>query len=99
MKKLEEKCSVNFVPSRRLPSGEIISYHDDCYILNYAAKHKAVVVTGDNFRDHANNLGHPEWVEVINKRILMPTFVTGDIMWPEDPLGRNGPRLEDFLRF
>ena len=99
LEKLEEKCSLSFAPSRQQPSGEIISSHDDYYILNYAAKHGAVVVTRDNYRDHANNPRHPEWDEVIRDRILMPTFVGDDIEWPEDPLGRKGPRLEEFLRF
>ena len=97
LEKLENKCTLSFAPSRQRPSGEIISTHDDYYILNYAAKHGAVVVTLDNFRDHAYQ--KPEWDVVIRDRILMPTFVGDDIQWPEDPLGRNGPRLDDFLRF
>ena len=97
LERLEEKCFLSFAPSRQQPSGEIISSHDDYYILNYAAKHGAVVVTRDNYRDHANQ--KPEWDAVIRDRILMPTFVGDDIQWPEDPLGRNGPRLDNFLRF
>ena len=98
LKKLEEKCSLSFVPSRQHPSGEIISSHDDYFILNYSAKVGAVVVTRDNYRDHVNQ--KPEWDKVIGERILMPTFVVkDDLVWPEDPLGRNGPRLDDFLKF
>ena len=95
--KLKAKCSLSFAPRRQQPSGEIISSHDDYYILNYAAKHGAVVVTRDNYRDHANQ--KPEWDAVIRHRILMPTFVGDDIQWPEDPLGRTGPCLQDFLKF
>ena len=54
-------------------------------------------LTKDKFRDHANL--KTEWDEVIRDRILMPTFVGDVVMWPEYPLGRNGPRLEEFLRF
>ena len=97
LEELEEKCSLCFTPSRQQPSGEIISSHDDYYILNYAAKHGAVVVTRDNYRDHANQ--KTEWDAVIRDRILMPTFVGDDIQWPEDPLGRTGPCLQDFLKF
>jgi hypothetical protein len=33
-----------------------------------------------------------EWREVIEKRLLMPTFPDEDIvMFPDDPLGRCGP--------
>ena len=56
-----------------------------------------MVVTRDNFRDHVNK--KPEWEAVIRDRILMPTFVGDDIQWPEDPLERNGPCLDEFLRF
>ena len=64
---------------------------------NSSARHGAVVVTRDNFRDHVNK--KPEWEAVIRDRILMPTFVGDDIQWPEDPLERNGPCLGKFLRF
>ncbi len=34
-----------------------------------------------------------EWKEVIEKRLLMPTFADEDtLLFPEDPLGRHGPR-------
>ena len=33
-----------------------------------------------------------EWREVIEKRLLMPTFPDVDsVMFPDDPLGRHGP--------
>ena len=39
------------------------------------------------------------WLEVVKNRILMPTFVGDDLMFPYDPLGRSGPSLDRFLRF
>ena len=39
------------------------------------------------------------WLEVVKNRILMPTFVGDDLMFPHDPLGRSGPSLDRFLRF
>ena len=98
LEKLKEEGHLVYTPSRQFRD-EVISSYDDTFILDYAAQHGAVVVTRDNFRDHANNPRHPEWIEVIRDRILMPTFVGDDIQWPEDPLGRNGPCLEEFLRF
>ena len=96
--KLDEKCIMKKATKRRYED-DTISSHDDYYILNYAAMKGAVVVTRDNYRDHVNNPRHPEWNTVIRDRILMPTFVGDDIEWPEDPLGRTGPRLDEFLRF
>ena len=99
LQELKNKCLFCFVPRRRHLSGEVINFHDDFYILNYAAKVGAVVVTRDSYRNHANNPSHPEWDEVISNRILVPKFVRDVLLWPEDPLGRIGPRLDEFLKF
>ena len=40
-----------------------------------------------------------EYMEVVSRRLLMPTFVGDDVMMPQDPLGRTGPTLDAFLRF
>ena len=40
-----------------------------------------------------------EWREVVCSRLLMPTFVGDFLMFPEDPRGRGGPSLEEFLAF
>ena len=40
-----------------------------------------------------------EYMEVVSRRLLMPTFVGDDVMMPQDPLGRTGPSLDVFLRF
>ena len=40
----------------------------------------------------------PEWLEVV-KRILMPTFVGDWMKMPDDPLGKDGPSLDSFLKF
>ena len=96
---LKSKCKIFFAASRKLPNGENITSHDDYYMLNYAAKVGAVIVTRDNYREHANNPSHPEWDEVISNRILMPNFVRDVLLLQEDPLGRNGPRLDEFLKF
>ena len=96
LEKLEEEQRVSFTPSRTVDGVHINSY-DDTFILDYAAQHGAIVVTRDQYRDLINE--KPEWREVIEKRILMQTFVGDDLMFPHDPLGRGGPNLDTFLRF
>ena len=96
LEKLRKAGHLIYTPSRQFNNKTITSY-DDPFILDYAAEHGAVVVTRDNYRDLANK--KPEWDLVIKERILMPTFVGDDIMWPHDPLGRNGPSLDEFLKF
>ena len=78
-------------------NNQVISSYDDTFVLDYAAQHGAVVVTRDNYRDLVNKKA--EWDLVIRERILMPTFVGDDIMWPHDPLGRRGTSLDEFLKF
>jgi len=96
LERLEDEQRVSFTPSRTVDGAHINSY-DDTFILDYAAQHGAIVVTRDQYRDLINQ--KPEWREVIEKRILMQTFVGDDLMFPHDPLGRGGPNLDTFLRY
>ncbi|KPJ18598.1 Protein KHNYN [Papilio machaon] len=66
------------------------------YIVQCAAAFDGVIVSCDNYRDlHSEN---PRWRFVIENRLLPFTWVGDMIMFPKDPLGRNGPTLEQFLK-
>jgi len=92
----EKKGLLVFTPSRKCGNKAINSY-DDRMILDYATAKQGIVVSRDNFRDIYEE--SPQHRETIMKRILMPTFVGDVLMFPDDPLGRSGPRLDEFLRF
>jgi ribonuclease ZC3H12 len=92
---LEADRHLVFTPSRRVGGRRIVCY-DDRFILKLANDTDGVVVSNDNFRDLFNE--NPEWQEVIEQRILMFSFVNDILMVPDDPLGRHGPKLDDFLR-
>jgi len=96
LEQLYKSGTLVYTPSREVGCTRISSY-DDAFILDYAAMHGGVVITRDNYRDLAHE--KPEWLEVVRNRILMPTFVGDDIMFPFDPLGRRGPNLNKFLKF
>jgi len=96
LNKLIDEGRVILTPSREVDNQRINSY-DDTFVLDYAALHGGVVVTRDNYRDLINE--KKEWREVVEKRILMQTFVGDDVIFPHDPLGRTGPTLDDFLKF
>ncbi|KAF5307191.1 hypothetical protein FQR65_LT00707 [Abscondita terminalis] len=96
LKKLSDQGCIVFTPSREV-NGRRITPYDDRYIIQYATACEGIVVSNDNFRDLF--LEKPEWRETIEKRLLMPTWVGDVLMFPEDPLGRNGPNLNSFLRF
>lgn len=96
LKALEYKGYVVFTPSREV-NGRRITPYDDRYIIQYAAACEGIVVSNDNYRDLF--LERIEWRTTIERRLLMPTWVGDVLMFPEDPLGRHGPSLSQFLRF
>lgn len=86
---------LKFTPSRWSGNRHIICY-DDKYIVELADQNGGIIVSNDNFRDlHKEN---PRWKETIEQRSLGYTFVGDRFMPPDDPLGRRGPSLDDFLR-
>ncbi|XP_069702115.1 uncharacterized protein [Periplaneta americana] len=94
--KLEKQGLLTFTPSRRIGDRLVVAY-DDRYIVQYAAECGGVIVSTDNYRDLLRE--NPAWRETIENRLLMFTWVGDIIMFPQDPLGRYGPNLENFLRF
>lgn len=69
----------------------------DCLCtLQLAAENEGVVVSNDNYRDLVQESS--EFKKVVEDRILMYSFVSDRFMPPDDPLGRSGPTLENFLR-
>ncbi|CAO2640637.1 NEDD4-binding protein 1 [Lemmus lemmus] len=75
--------------------GERIASHDDRFLLHLADKPGGIIVTNDNFREFLTE--SVSWRDII-KRLLQHTFVGNIFMVPDDPLGRNRPRLEEFLQ-
>lgn len=77
-------------------NGRRLVCYDDRYILKLAAETDGIVVSNDNYRDLISEC--PEYKRIVEERILMYSFVNDRFMPPDDPLGRNGPKLERFLR-
>ncbi|CAL7947365.1 unnamed protein product [Xylocopa violacea] len=96
LERLYRDGTVVFTPSR-IVGGKRITPYDDRFILEYATMCGGIVVSLDNYRDLYEE--KPEWRDTIKNRILAPTFVGNYVMFPEDPLGRNGPKLKQFLRY
>uniref|UniRef100_A0A1B6DCV5 RNase NYN domain-containing protein n=1 Tax=Clastoptera arizonana TaxID=38151 RepID=A0A1B6DCV5_9HEMI len=96
LEELEKRGILILTPSRRVDSKWVVPY-DDRYIIQYAVETEGIVVSDDNFRDlYAEN---PLWRETITSRLLMFTWIDDLLMFPQDPLGRYGPTLDQFLRF
>lgn len=92
---LERSGLVVYTPSREIQGRMCVSY-DDRYIVQCAAEFDGIIVSGDNYRDLLPE--NPRWRTVIENRLLQFTWVDNMIMFPKDPLGRNGPTLDQFLR-
>ncbi|XP_022115483.2 uncharacterized protein LOC110993487 isoform X2 [Pieris rapae] len=92
---MERQGYVVYTPSREI-QGRMITSYDDRYIVQCAAEFDGVIVSTDNYRDLLSE--NPRWRYIIENRLLQFTWVDDMIMFPKDPLGRNGPTLEQFLR-
>ncbi|XP_002740809.1 NEDD4-binding protein 1-like [Saccoglossus kowalevskii] len=92
---LEKDHILVWTPSRRINGRRVVCY-DDRYVLKSAMELDAIIVSNDNFRDLQSE--NPEWKKMIEERLLMYTFVDDTFMPPDDPLGRHGPSLDNFLR-
>ncbi|KAK2862889.1 hypothetical protein Q5P01_002422 [Channa striata] len=92
---LQKLGLVSYTPSREF-QGKRISSYDDRLMLQLAQKTDGVIVTNDNLRDLLDE-SHV-FRDIIKKRLLQYTFVGDLFMVPDDPLGRGGPHLDEFLR-
>ncbi|KAL1021965.1 hypothetical protein UPYG_G00020540 [Umbra pygmaea] len=95
LRHLEKEKILVFTPSRRVQGRRVVCY-DDRFIVKLAYESDGIIVSNDNYRDLANE--KPEWKKFIDERLLMYSFVNDKFMPPDDPLGRHGPSLENFLR-
>ncbi|KAJ8358832.1 hypothetical protein SKAU_G00153570 [Synaphobranchus kaupii] len=95
LRRLEKEKIVVFTPSRRVQGRRVVCY-DDRFIVKLAYESDGIIVSNDNYRDLANE--KPEWKKFIDERLLMYSFANDKFMPPDDPLGRHGPSLENFLR-
>lgn len=67
------------------------------FILQFAAMKGGVVVSNDAYDDLLRE--HSAVDDVIRRRRLPFTFIGDLFMVPDDPVGRSGPKLQQFLSF
>ncbi|KAM9703400.1 LOW QUALITY PROTEIN: endoribonuclease ZC3H12A-like [Menidia menidia] len=92
---LERRKILVYTPSRCVNGKRVVCY-DDRYIIKLAFESDGIIVSNDNYRDLQTE--NPRWKRFIEERLLMYTFANDKFMPPDDPLGRNGPTLDDLLR-
>lgn len=95
LNELEKERMLVFTPSRLVGGKRMVCY-DDRYILKLAVDNDGIIVSNDNYRDLVQE--SCEFKKVVEERVLMYSFVNDRFMPPDDPLGRSGPTLDNFLR-
>lgn len=93
---MADKGVVQFTPSKHVKDGKVLVCYDDRFIIELADQLDGVIVSNDGYRDLVHE--KTSWKYIIEKRVLMFSFVRDLFMVPDDPLGRTGPNLTDFLR-
>ncbi|XP_075387185.1 protein KHNYN [Tenrec ecaudatus] len=93
--KLYSLSLLSLTPSRVM-DGKRISSYDDRFMVKLAEETNGIIVSNDQFRDLAEE--SEKWMAIIRERLLPFTFVGNLFMVPDDPLGRNGPTLDEFLK-
>ncbi|KAG8508930.1 putative ribonuclease ZC3H12D [Galemys pyrenaicus] len=94
LEELERQAVLVYTPSRKVSGKRVVCY-DDRYIVKVAFREDGIIVSNDNYRDLQSE--NPEWKWFIEQRLLMFSFVNDRFMPPDDPLGRRGPTLSNFL--
>jgi len=94
LNQLEEEGILKFTPCRRENNVTMNSY-DDRYIVQAAVQTRGIILSNDKFRDLIRESREKE--EAIMNRLLPYMFMEDELMPPEDPLGKHGPRLDEFL--
>ncbi|XP_062952159.1 probable ribonuclease ZC3H12D [Cynocephalus volans] len=94
LEELERQAVLVYTPSRKVNGKRVVCY-DDRYIVKVAYEQDGIIVSNDNYRDLQSE--NPEWRWFIEQRLLMFSFVNDRFMPPDDPLGRRGPTLSNFL--
>ena len=73
--------------------------YDDSFILKASTIEEGIVVSNDKFRDIYKKTTDEQMKIQIKERSLPFRFYQGNLLLPDDPCGREGLRLEEFLCF
>jgi hypothetical protein len=87
---------LHWAPQRKV-GNDLITSDDNLFILENAYIHEGIVLTKDQYRNHYKK--YPKYQDIIKNRMIKPTFINNRLILPVDPLGIDGPKLDDFLRF
>lgn len=93
---LNKEGILKFTPCKQI-DGKAYNSYDDRFIVQSAAMLNAVIISNDNYRDLAQE--DEKLKDVIDNHILKFLWLSNTLMFAQDPHGKNGPKLEEFLRY
>ena len=73
--------------------------YDDSFILKASTIEEGIVVSNDKFNDIYRKTTDEQMKKQIKDRSLPFMFYKGKLLLPDDPCGKDGPSLKDFLCF
>ena len=95
LERLNREGILKYTPCKQI-DGRAHNSYDDRFVVQCAALMKAIIVSNDNYRDLLQE--DCTLKNVIDNRVLKYVWVGNTLMFPPDPLGKNGPSLEQFLQ-
>ena len=95
LERLNAEGILKFTPCKQI-DGKAYNSYDDRFIVQCAALKNAVIISNDNYRDLA--VEDAKMKNVIDNHVLKFVWVGDTLMFSQDPLGKNGPSLEEFLK-
>jgi ribonuclease ZC3H12 len=95
LERLNAEGILTFTPCKQI-DGKAYNSYDDRFIVQCAALKNAVIISNDNYRDLA--IEDAKMKNVIDNHVLKFVWVGDTLMFSQDPLGKNGPSLEEFLK-
>jgi len=93
----EDKQTMNIMEESKLLVFAPPKSYDDLFAIKFAASRRGIIVSNDRFLD-VKDRNDPNYTEQVEKRRLQFSWFNDTFMVPDDPLGRNGPPLDEFLR-
>lgn len=69
--------------------------YDDRFILDAALFYDGIIVSNDNYRDLMKE--KPEYKKLVHNNLLQFSFIGDLFLVAVDPMGKNGPKLDEFL--
>ncbi len=94
---LEQINVLHWCPSRYYGPSKLIRSDDDLLVLEAARSKDGIILSRDQYRDNYEKM--TTYRKIIETRLVQPVFIGDTMIIPEDPLGKNGPSLDKFLRF